>query len=87
MGVYRQGGKIYRVVQRPNGNRRAELLHNGSYIYAKGVVYRLRPADRLTLEQELEYGRTEFRCIRCGTKLTDPDSQAAGIGPVCITKW
>lgn len=87
VGAYRVGTKIYRVVTRPNGNRRAEELHNGVYIYAKAMVYRLRPGDRLTLEQELEYGRAEHRCIRCGTRLTKKESQQAGIGPVCATKW
>lgn len=87
VGTYRLGDDIYRVVQRPNGHRRAERLHGGAYVYAAGMVFRLQAQHRMTLEEEQEYGRTEHRCIRCGTELTNKESQEAGIGPVCVTKW
>jgi hypothetical protein len=33
------------------------------------------------------YGRKTGQCSCCGRELTDPASIAAGIGPVCATKW
>jgi hypothetical protein len=33
------------------------------------------------------YGKTTGECSCCGRELTDPASIAAGIGPVCATKW
>jgi len=82
-GVYRFQGEIYRVRVLRNGNRVAEWLCGGVYLYAKGMVYRLRPEHRLTLEQAIEWGHQHTACIRCGTELTDPKSIARGIGPVC----
>lgn len=84
-GVYRKGGKIYRVVTK-GGRRFAEVMVGHAYVYARGMVYRLGPADRLTLEQAKAWGLQEVRCIRCGTALEREDSRAAGIGPVCATK-
>lgn len=33
------------------------------------------------------YGKRTGICCCCGRELTDPESIAAGIGPVCATKW
>lgn len=33
------------------------------------------------------YGRSTGSCGCCGRELTDPDSVAAGIGPICAEKW
>ena len=38
-------------------------------------------------EAAREYGRKTGICCCCGRELTDPESMAAGIGPVCATKW
>lgn len=84
-GVYRRGTKIYRVREK-NGRRLAEEYVRGAYLYAKGMVYQLRPEERLSLEECKAWGRAEVRCIRCGTRLDKPESRAAGIGPVCATK-
>jgi hypothetical protein len=35
---------------------------------------------------EAEAGRFLSYCVMCGAELTDPDSIARGIGPVCATK-
>jgi hypothetical protein len=85
-GVYCHGGKIYRVVVKDSGRPFAEEYVNGAYCYAKGVVFKLRPEERLTLEQAKAWGRENVRCIRCGTKLEKESSREAGIGPVCATK-
>lgn len=39
------------------------------------------------LEAATKYGRSTGNCCCCGRELTDPESVAAGIGPICVTKW
>jgi hypothetical protein len=58
----------------------------GTFEYAKGAIFELRPEDRMTLEQAAEYGQLHGWCCVCGRHLTDPKSVAAGIGPVCAGK-
>lgn len=40
------------------------------------------PADVLRVK-----GKETGRCCCCGRELTDPESVAAGIGPICASKW
>lgn len=85
-GMYQNGTNIYRV-QRSKGTGRlyAELLTpSGSFVYAKGAIYDLKPEHRMTVEQAKAYGLKFGRCCVCGKTLTDPVSMAAGIGPVCV---
>lgn len=84
-GVYRVGPRVFRVITKRNGSGRpvAEEMINGKYLYAKGWVFKLKPAQRVTLEDAVAWGLAEVRCIRCATELTKPESQAAGIGPKC----
>lgn len=42
-------------------------------------------ADPLGTAQK--YGKESGRCCSCGRDLTDPESIAAGIGPICATKF
>lgn len=60
--------------------------------------YREVPIDRAQRSEILDtiqndpkaamerYGHETMTCGRCGSPLTDPQSRAAGIGPVCIGK-
>lgn len=84
-GVYRVGAKIFRVVTK-EGRRFAEEMVRGKFVYAKGMVYRLHPGQRMSLEEAQAWGRREVRCVRCGTPLEKKESREAGIGPVCATK-
>lgn len=38
-------------------------------------------------EAAVNWGKRTGRCSCCGRELTDPDSIAAGIGPICASKW
>lgn len=58
----------------------------GSWAYEAGLIGRIDPAWKLTLEAAQAWGRLYGYCCRCGTVLTDEDSIAQGIGPVCATK-
>ena len=51
--------------------------------YAPGMVSKLTPADRMTLEEAKAFGALYGTCCVCGRTLTDETSIANGIGPVC----
>jgi hypothetical protein len=59
----------------------------GRFAYVAGATRDLVPDARLTLAQAAELGQHFGRCVCCGAELTDPDSVAAGIGPVCAAKY
>ncbi len=42
-------------------------------------------ADPATAMREI--GKETGKCCCCGRELTDPESVAAGIGPICATNW
>lgn len=54
-----------------------------SWEYAPGAMRKLVGAARLTLEQAAAMGRATGSCVVCARLLTNPESVAAGIGPVC----
>lgn len=55
--------------------------------YAAGVVRRLRPEHKMSLEDAKRFGALYGTCCVCGRTLTDEKSIEAGIGPVCATKF
>ncbi len=93
-GTYRTpDGDIYRVVLAVHGSgrpyaRKLVVVEHGhaEWEMAKGMVFRLRPEWKLTLEQAAEFGRLYGVCAHCAAPLTDPTSIARGIGPICAGK-
>ena len=85
LGMYRRDGAVYRVVNSQAGRPYAKRLNpaTGKFDYAAGAIRTLTPADRMSLSEAAEYGRAIGRCCVCGATLTDPESVARGIGPVC----
>lgn len=53
-------------------------------VLVAGVLAGAKP---MSMEQAAAQGKMMGFCIRCGATLTDPESVAAGIGPVCKTYW
>lgn len=91
-GMYQKDGKTYKVqraVAQGSGNLYAKVFDELSekFVYAPGMVRKLAEADRMNLEQAKEFGDLYGICCRCGRALTDEDSIARGIGPVCATKF
>ena len=91
-GMYRTAdGTIYKVQVAVHGSgnlyaKRLVLDPSGGdarFEYEPGAITRLRPSDRMTLEQAKEFGRLYGVCCKCGATLTDEVSIEAGIGPVC----
>lgn len=55
----------------------------GTFTYEPGAIRRLRPEHRMTLEDAKAFGKLYGVCCQCGRTLTDEQSIADGIGPVC----
>lgn len=91
-GLYKQGTALARV--RPGYGKRvyAEVLNpiSGGFSYARGLIYHLKPEDRLSKAEALgvvaEYAAEFDRCLCCGHALTSPESRAIGVGPTCL-RW
>jgi len=58
-----------------------------SFEYRKGAIYDLTPADKLSLEEAKQFGQLYGVCCVCAAELTDEQSIAEGIGPVCGKRW
>lgn len=54
--------------------------------YAPGAIRNLTPADKLSLEEAQAFGQLYGVCCCCAADLTDEDSIAKGIGPICEAK-
>lgn len=88
-GMHRVDGAIYKVQRAVHGSGRlyAKVLvqegYDWSFEYAAGALRRLSAATRLTLEEAKEWGALYGSCCVCSKTLTNEESIAAGIGPVC----
>lgn len=87
-GMYRRDGGIFKVQHAVHGSGHlyAKRLTENGFTYAPGMLSALRPEDKMTLEEAKEYGTLYGMCCVCGRTLTDEDSIAAGIGPICGNK-
>lgn len=88
-GYFRHEGTIYKVLpSRANPERlyAKELVVEGCWVMARGMVYRLTEEDRMPTEAIAEYGRVTGHCLLCGRLLTDPESIDRGVGPVCAKR-
>lgn len=47
----------------------------------------IKPEHRMTLDEAKEYGKVTGTCCNCGRLLTNEESIANGIGPICATKF
>jgi hypothetical protein len=86
-GYYWVNGLAYKVQKSQTGNFYAKVFSESGYEYAPGAMRVLASAERLTLEQAAELGIKTGRCVACGKLLTDPESVAYGVGPVCRAKF
>lgn len=84
-GMFQTGdGTIYRVKKsRESGRLYAMVLRGKKFEYDRGAIFRLTPADAMTLSAAKAYGVATGQCCVCGAELTDPKSVEAGIGPIC----
>lgn len=87
-GMYRVGEDIFKVYRtRERDILVTKQLTEGIFEYTgKKPLSYITAEDRMTLDEAKEYGRVTGTCCQCGRKLTDENSIAEGIGPVCSGK-
>lgn len=79
-------GAIWEDYDEPEPTKRG--LKFGEFVYqGKRGLNGLTLKDRLTLDEAKALGAEFHYCCVCGIELTNPDSIAAGIGPVCANKF
>lgn len=99
--TYRADGVV--LSRAPDNGRNAGALYvkrAGAYCgkVVDGKLYPTREAPTDLAEvlskiaadpqgEAVRYGRETGTCCCCGRELTDPNSIAAGIGPICAAKW
>jgi hypothetical protein len=89
VGVYKRGNDIYRVIKgRQSANTYAQKLATDPsgqpvWDYAGGMVFELKVSELISPEVAAQMGRSVGYCVICGRFLTDAESVAKGIGPVC----
>lgn len=102
-GMYRLAdGSIVKVqAAKESGNLYAKRLAsiNGSrlsetdarvqweFVYEPGLIKQVQPESKLTLEEAREFGIQYGVCCNCGARLSDAESVAQGIGPVCAKQF
>lgn len=52
-----------------------------------GAIRKIRANDRMSAEEAGRYGLAMSACAHCGRALTDEDSIALGLGPICAGKY
>lgn len=98
-GFYVHESHPYKVIVAKNGSGRKYAkrlsLETGKWEYDRGGIGKLRPEEQMTLEQALEIAKMASgdvnavlygHCFICGLSLTDDDSIARMIGPICWAK-
>ena len=90
-GFYYYEGAVYQVVSSKFGNRYAKILVNsggrGTWGYSPEVTPLLELTHLLSLSEAKQLGKDYGFCIVCGRTLTDPESIANGIGPICAGRF
>jgi hypothetical protein len=83
-GFYCVGIDYFKVqTSKTTGKRYAKIWTGSTWSYNAGGVYKLTLADKLTEEQAAMFGKKTGHCCICSKLLTNPESVAKGIGPVC----
>lgn len=86
-------GKLYAkrlvVLDQPRELKNGKVA-GGEFVYTAGLINKVQPEWRMTLDEAMEWGQLYGICCRCGTVLTDDQpggSIERGIGPVCAKKF
>jgi hypothetical protein len=94
-GLYRAGGRIFRVDRTTRGGQTGALVAHVatvsttdrgtrvSWTIARDSLALLSPAGRMPLAEVIEFGRLTQVCLKCGRRLDTPEAVAAGIGWRC----
>ena len=90
-GMYSFQGRIVKVqiAVHGSGNLYAKELNpiTKEFEYVKGLVNKLHPENKMSIEEAKAFGKLYGICCCCGRTLTDEYSIANGIGPICAGKY
>lgn len=93
VGMYVMDQVTYRVKRaKASGNLYAmrfvpeAIAKADRFVYAAGVARALTPDHRMSEDQARALGHEFGICCVCGAELSDPESVARGIGPVCAKR-
>lgn len=86
-GFYKVGEAVFKTKRAQAGHLYALRLEGTSWEYARGAMGKIGTEHKLTLEQAKQYGQLTGICCCCGRTLTNEESIAEGIGPICKGKY
>lgn len=85
-GFYFKDDCYYKVKTNVKTGRRAASLWDPQTLtwgYCKGMVYKLSKAERVTPELASAFGDLYGRCMNCNKALSNDESVAKAVGPIC----
>lgn len=76
------------VTTQPKYDDEGDIVWPGTirFEYIPGLLKRLKPSMRMTLDEAKEFGALYGTCVRCGRTLTKEKSIERAMGPVCAGK-
>lgn len=97
-GMHKVGDRIFKVQRAVHGSGNLyakELVQAGpdafedgfKFEYSPGIIRILNDSTLMTIEEAKRFGALYGTCCVCGRTLTDENSIAEGIGPVCAKKF
>lgn len=87
-GMYKVGDDIFKVYFTQAGHIATKQLTEDGFEYTgRKPLSMIKPEHRMTLDEAKEYGKVTGTCCNCGRLLTNEESIANGIGPICATKF
>lgn len=87
-GMYRVGDDIFKVYFTQAGHIATKQLTEDGFEYTgRKPLAMIKPEHRMTLDEAKEYGKVTGTCCNCGRMLTNEESIASGIGPICASKF
>lgn len=60
---------------------------HAEFVFDRNAISKLAPEMKMTLEDAKAFGALYGTCCNCGRTLTNEESIAAGIGPICAGKF
>lgn len=94
-GMHKVGDEIFKVQRAVHGSGHLYCKRlipgegygaKATFVYAPGFMKNLSAATKMTLEEAKAFGALYGTCCVCGRTLTNEESIAAGIGPICAGK-
>lgn len=89
LGIYQNGDRVYRVYPNQKGTVLLAKLWDTTtheWVYVGAAARFVTGEMRMTEAGAKEFGDTWGVCAWCGRTLSDPESLARGIGPVCARR-